>query len=77
MDKRQFLGAGIGAGLAATAALAQPAPGGRAPAERPARRVIPVRKAKTVPLFLTPAGLAQRDCGGCGTRRLLDPGAAP
>ena len=56
MDKRQFLGAGIGASLAATAALAQPAPAGRPAAERPARRVIPVRKAKTVPLFLTPPG---------------------
>ena len=59
MDKRQFLaaGLGIGAGLGAGAALAQqagqPAAGA---AGRPSRRVIPVRKAKTVPLFLTPPG---------------------
>jgi len=63
MDKRQFLaaGLGLGAGLGATAALAQPAgqpaagEAGRGAAGRP-RRVIPVRKAKTVPLFLTPPG---------------------
>ena len=60
MDKRQFLaGIGMGAGLAAGAALAQPKQGvdelGRG-AEGPAPRKIPTRKAKTTPLFLTPAG---------------------
>src|ERR1700722_13701203 len=60
MDKRQFLAAGlsIGAGLGAAAAQVQP-PGQSVAGEatlRPPRRVIPVRKAKTLPLFLTPPG---------------------
>jgi hypothetical protein len=62
IGKREFLTgvAGLGAGLGA--ALAQPAraPGtddlGRNGAAPPRRREIPVRKAKTVPLFLTPPG---------------------
>ena len=45
--------AGLGAGLVPPLAQAQsPA----APPRRPPRREIPVRKAKTVPLFLTPPG---------------------
>jgi hypothetical protein len=60
MDKRQFLAAGlgfgIGAGLGAAAAQPPQQPVRAEAAARPPRRVIPVRKAKTVPLFLTPPG---------------------
>ncbi len=61
IGKREFLGAGAGVLLAQTA-LAQPAraPGtddlGRSAATAPRRREIPTRKARTVPLFLTPPG---------------------
>ena len=62
MDKRKFLTAGVGGlALGATAALAQGArrPGtddlGRGPGPEPVKD-IPVRKAKTTPLFLTPPG---------------------
>ena len=61
MDKRQFLASGIGLGLGATAALAQGARPrgvdelGRGPGPEPVK-TIPTRKAKTTPLFLTPAG---------------------
>jgi hypothetical protein len=63
IGKRQFLaaaaGAGMGAGLGG--ALAQTrSPGadelGRVQGAAPPRRVIPTRKAKTVPMFLTPPG---------------------
>src|SRR4051812_27064945 len=58
MDKRTFLTTGLtagigGLGLAASAALAQAPRLAAAPA---AAREIPVRKAKTTPLFLTPPG---------------------
>jgi hypothetical protein len=59
--KRKFLTGGIGLGLSATAALAQGAGPrgvddlGRGAAPEPQKK-IPVRKAKTTPLFLTPAG---------------------
>ena len=62
MDKRTFLMAGVGGmALGATAALAQGARPrgvdelGRGPGPEPAKK-IPVRKAKTTPLFLTPPG---------------------
>lgn len=61
MDKRKFLASGLGLGLAASAALAQgnrPAGVdelGRGPGAEPVKK-IPTRKAKTTPLFLTPAG---------------------
>jgi len=61
MDKRKFLATGIGLGLSASAALAQaPRPPGvddlgRGPGPAP-KKQIPVRKAKTTPMFLTPAG---------------------
>ena len=59
MDKRHFLTAGIVA-LGATTALAQGARQGvdelgRGPGPEPVKK-IPVRKARTTPLFLTPAG---------------------
>ena len=60
MDKRQFLTAGLGVGLA-TAALAQPTPPKRPgtddlgrTGEGERRPEIPRRKAKTTQLFLTP-----------------------
>ena len=61
MDKRQFLAAGIGIGaeIVAQSAFAQVKKGtdelGRG-LEAPPPRKIPARKAKTTPLFLTPAG---------------------
>lgn len=58
MDKRQFLAAiGVGASVAIQPAFAQSQGNtdelGRGP-QPPPRRKIPTRKAKTVPLFLTP-----------------------
>jgi hypothetical protein len=61
MDKRKFLATGLGLGLGASAALAQGArPAGvddlgRGPGPAP-KKQIPMRKAKTTPMFLTPAG---------------------
>jgi hypothetical protein len=62
MDKRKFLAAGLGLGFGTSAALAQGSTAtgvdelGRGPQVREARPAIPVRKAKTTKLFLTPPG---------------------